>query len=261
MINTILFDIDGTLRDERFGITPLSKKAIKLCQQNHLLVGVCTGRSLSTVQKEVLDMNFDILICADGSHVLIHQQTIVELYLTPANVLSILSQLTPTTGISIETDQGIFMNAIACEKLTQANEEKGIIDFSNEKIVYKNSMHLFDIRTMRVSKICLWKDSPLPLFKDVYYVIQSSHYDEIIHQDGGKGQGVKKVKEKLKLHSKNILCFGNGLNDISMFKECGHTVAMANSDPSLLLLANSITEQTMDEGIYKELVRRKMIEV
>ena len=51
---------------------------------------------------------------------------------------------------------------------------------------------------------------------------------------------------------KHIVCFGDSLNDISMFKACKYSVAMKNAEEVLKEQAYMITEDDNDEdGLAK----------
>ena len=59
MYKLLLLDIDGTLRDEVRGIPESARQAIHLCQKNNCKVIICTGRSMGTIQNDVLSLGVD----------------------------------------------------------------------------------------------------------------------------------------------------------------------------------------------------------
>ena len=56
------------------------------------------------------------------------------------------------------------------------------------------------------------------------------------------------------------MSFGDGDNDIEMLKAAGTGIAVANGSRKLLECADAVCEPPMEDGIYKELVRRGIIE-
>lgn len=66
MYKLLILDIDGTLRDEVQGIPKSAKKAIHLCQRNYCNVVICTGRSMGTIQDDVLSLGVDGYIAGGG---------------------------------------------------------------------------------------------------------------------------------------------------------------------------------------------------
>ena len=47
--------------------------------------------------------------------------------------------------------------------------------------------------------------------------------------------------------------FGNGANDLEMLKNVGHPYAMHNSETELLRAIKSVTDDVLDDGVYKQL--------
>lgn len=264
MIKAILFDIDGTLRDERIGIPTSTKIAIQECRQKGIMIGICTGRTRSMIQDDVLNLNFDILISGDGSQIVYQQKILQDIYINRYLVKDILIALdNKEVGLAIETNQQVYMNQIACDILKKANVDKGITCLEKEKINYSNSLPAFDYHQMAVSKICIWSKNKVIEIKDIQYVqnIKTDlyYYYELIDRQAGKGKAISFIKEHLHLKKEEIMCFGDGMNDISMFEECGHAIAMQNSAKGLLEVASSICLATKEDGIYKELVKNKTI--
>lgn len=265
MIKLILFDIDGTLRDERLGIPKNTFTALKKCQQQNIILGICTGRTAGIIPQEVLALGFKVIISGGGNVVTINDQVIKERYFS-SKLIKLFLELFDDYAYSLETPAGVYMNKGAVKILTAMNKEKGIIDLTKEPINYEVNIQDYD-ETMNVSKICLWSDKSLKaalnVFKGVIEFAQISedkqYYYEIINQGCHKGQAVKEVIQTLSLDQNEVMCFGDGNNDIEMFKECGVAIAMANSTKELLKYADGICEITSNDGIYKELQRRGII--
>ena len=55
------------------------------------------------------------------------------------------------------------------------------------------------------------------------------------------------------------MAFGDGENDIKMLEAVGTGIAMKNSSQKLLETADVICDSVKQEGIYKELLQRKLI--
>ncbi|WKK93485.1 HAD hydrolase family protein [Clostridioides difficile] len=72
MYKLLILDIDGTLRDEVYGIPESAKHAIRLCQKNHCSVVICTGRSMGTIQDDVLSLGVDGYIAGGGNYIQYH---------------------------------------------------------------------------------------------------------------------------------------------------------------------------------------------
>lgn len=57
-----------------------------------------------------------------------------------------------------------------------------------------------------------------------------------------KHNAIKKLAEYLKINNDDIICFGDGLNDIEMLEKCGYGVALKNALPEAKKVAKDITK-------------------
>ena len=69
MKKLIIFDIDGTLRDERFGIPASAIWAINNCKANGHELCLCTGRSKAMIQPDILKLSIPCLIAGGGCYI------------------------------------------------------------------------------------------------------------------------------------------------------------------------------------------------
>lgn len=83
-------------------------------------------------------------------------------------------------------------------------------------------------------------------------------YATIIGYD--KGIGIKKLLTILKIERDNSYAFGDGFNDVCMFKVVGHPIAMGNGVDVAKEASEYITSDIYDGGIYKALLHYGIIE-
>ena len=72
---------------------------------------------------------------------------------------------------------------------------------------------------------------------------------ELNSRDGNKGDAVLKLAETLGLRREQVMCFGDGLNDLSMIEKAGIGVAMGNSEPEVLAAADWIAPDCDHDGV------------
>ncbi|KIJ56593.1 hypothetical protein M422DRAFT_22747 [Sphaerobolus stellatus SS14] len=72
---------------------------------------------------------------------------------------------------------------------------------------------------------------------------------EAIPPDVSKGRGLSQLCKSLNISPKQVLAFGDGENDISMFKVAGHPVAMGNSMPAAAAVALYVTDSNDEGGV------------
>lgn len=273
MYKLLLLDIDGTLRDERFGVPESAIKAIKLCRSQHCKVVICTGRSKGMIQKDVLNLEVDGYIAGGGCY-LEYNNKVIYNRVFERDKMDKVVQLLKVSDVpfSIENQKKIFMNQAAKNIYEKMNEVKGI-DLNSgqqelsEQITYENNLNQFGGQP--IHKICLWSDVAVlnqvkDILKDTFELAQSEqygqrHYYEIIQKGFHKGDAIETLQQMLNISREETISFGDGLNDIEMFAKSKIGVAMMKSHNNLKRMANSICEEPMRDGIYRELKRRSII--
>ncbi len=87
------------------------------------------------------------------------------------------------------------------------------------------------------------------IFKDRATVFVSKPYFlEILPINAGKGEALKEIAEEiLGIPQSRVMAFGDSMNDESMIRYAGHSVAMCNGRPEILKLARHITDKSNDE--------------
>jgi Cof subfamily protein (haloacid dehalogenase superfamily) len=81
------------------------------------------------------------------------------------------------------------------------------------------------------------------------------NFMDIRSHQASKGYGLKRLMHHLGYKKSDVLCFGDFLNDIQLFQECGVKVAMNNSVPELKEMADYVTRGSNQEGGAAEVLR------
>ena len=95
---------------------------------------------------------------------------------------------------------------------------------------------------------------------DIKWARWSEYFIDVMPAHGGKEQGVAKMLECLGIKPEQAIAFGDGGNDIGMLEYVGHGVAMGNAVDELKAIAQSVTEDCDEGGIYNECLRLGLIE-
>lgn len=281
MYKIIFFDIDGTLRDESYGVPQSAKEAIKICKDKGYYLCLCTGRTINTITDDIHKLNMDGIIAGGGSHIEFQSKNIRKKFFDKNHIEILntyLKNFSKNTAFTFETEDIVFMNKEAVKILTSFNEEKlkslnekdkeKII--SEQKIVYENNISNFNPNTHKISKICLWSNEDT--FKEIrnilgrteFQLAQSFKFDtrnyyEIIQKECNKGQAITTLCEYLNIPIEKTIAFGDGRNDIDMLKTVALSIGVKNGSKEIFKHVDSICEEPMNDGIYLELKRRNLI--
>lgn len=281
MYRILFFDIDGTLRDEAYGIPETAKTAVNICKEKNYYICLCTGRTIGTITEDVLALNVDGVIAGGGSHIEFHKKLIKKSFFKEEKVRAVniyLKDKDDDIAFTFETDDIVFMNKEAVKILTSLNEEKfkSLTDKQmqfieeHQKIVYEENIHRFNEKLHRVNKICLWASEEIfeeikNIFSgDEIQLAQSFRFDfrnyyEIIQSDCNKGEAILDLCNHLDIPIEKTIAFGDGRNDIDMLKTVGTAIGVKGGNEEIFQYVTSICEEPMKDGIYLELKRRNII--
>lgn len=279
MVKMALFDIDGTLRDEREGLPLSAVRAVGELKQNGILVCVCTGRSLETIYDEVMALEPDGVIAGGGSYVTLGKKMLKQQAFLPDQVLRCMewAARSEQAGISVESHREVYMNGIAARMLSRANAEKwkGFTREEQERAVRESKIICRDNITScnpladPIHKICYWGSregfgelrdclgSCQVVQTDIWHGMQ---FYELVPEGCDKGTAVRVLCMEAGIRPEETIGFGDGKNDLDFLKVTGISVAMENGAKEVKDMADSICERPGSHGIYRELVRRKLIQ-
>ena len=255
-IKIVFFDIDGTLIN--YGAEHLTEKtllALKKLKENNIKIVIATGRAPVSLP-DFGDIEFDAYICFNGSLCFSGDNTIYSNCINKKDVLQIIYNATkmgkPT---SLATRNKISANGIEKtlgEYFSIANLELAIdpdfdrcLDEDVYQLMYACTKDEYDkiLENVENAKIAAWWDKAV----------------DIIPKNGGKGQGIKKILEYFNINSSEAMAFGDGNNDIEMFKEVKNTVAMANASSLLKEHALYECKNVSEDGVYYFLTENNLI--
>ncbi|WP_249898136.1 Cof-type HAD-IIB family hydrolase [Paenibacillus sp. PK3_47] len=83
--------------------------------------------------------------------------------------------------------------------------------------------------------------------RDLY--IEDHYFLEFSHPKGNKSDGLKLWARHLGLETKDILVFGDHLNDLGLFAAAGTRVAVQNAHEELKMLADTVTASNNENGV------------
>lgn len=271
MYKLIAIDIDGTLLNGQEQITKEVNEAIQAVKEKGVKVVLCTGRPIFGINPHIEELQLnneaDYAITFNGAFVQnTHNEEIVlqnnltyqdlnvlyelsKVVDSPIHYFDLKSMYNPNKTINLYTIYEAFANQIPIHYRP--------IHETPEDIVIPKVM--FVDEPARLDKMI----EAIPAsFKETYMMIKSTpFYLEILHPSVSKGVAVKQLAEKLSIKREEVVCIGDGDNDLSMIEYAGCGVAMDNATPAVKEAADFQTLSKDKNGVahaIEELILSKV---
>ncbi|MCQ2493414.1 MAG: Cof-type HAD-IIB family hydrolase [Lachnospiraceae bacterium] len=255
------FDIDGTLWDSKFMVPESAKEAIRQFRASGNMAFICSGRARGNIiAKQLHDIGFDGVLAACGNHVELNGEVLYEKLLNDEQVKKCI-EVAEKSGIPIVLEG----------PKTHWISEKG---FENDPYIdYLYEMlgdHAKVLRgyepEMRVNKFSadVWDNLDYESIKHeledfLDFIEHDGVVVEFIPKGTSKATGIKWLCEYLKVDTEDTYAFGDSINDKDMLEFVGHGVCMGNGTEAAKAVAEYITTDIHDDGIYNAMKHYNLI--
>ncbi|MBR2802008.1 MAG: HAD family hydrolase [Erysipelotrichaceae bacterium] len=261
MKKIFFIDIDGTILDHTRGMHHVSEKtkyALKELNKDHH-VYIASGRCRCLLAEEVLSLSCDGLLLDNGAFAENENGSLFSEVLSLRELEEIAAVCEKNGAVYyFETEEKIYTNGIGGKIHHDFNENWEI----PEEIYSGEDYHGKEIHMVMIA--CSSEEE-----KEKMQELLGGRFDCRTHHDFpsfdlslygmSKGRGVRRVLEKLCIRKEDAYAFGDGLNDLEMMQEVGHGIAMANAFPQIKEIASEFTDDVLDDGLYRYLVRNHFI--
>lgn len=260
----ICIDLDGTLLTDNKKITNENIEAIKKAIDCGVNICIATGRIYKFVDhiKDYLGVSPKV-IASNGGVVLTEDEKLKFSTLTYNEILQ-LKELVKNYDVDIylNTENDIISEKsipkeYSYKKINEGLENKHKVNII-ENYLFEN---LSKDKKYKIAKaICINKDN-LDEVKRVREILEKSglfevssaehHYCEINSKGISKGKAVEELAKLLGIDIKEVVCIGDGGNDIEMLNRAGLAVVMKNGMKDVKAIADYITDDNNNSGVAK----------
>ena len=273
----IFIDVDGTLVDYENHLPESAVKAIRQARKNGHKVYICTGRSKAEVYPPLWEIGLDGMIGGNGGYVESEGVVVMHQLITLEQCKHIVDWLHERKlEFYLESNNGLF----ASEHFEEEGEPV-IQEYSKRK--GKENADKITVREVFPDMIFggeLYRDD----VNKVSFILRSyqDHLDSIQEFPdlqpgtwGGKGEialfGDLGVKDITKAHAidqllnylgakrEDTIAFGDAKVDIPMLEYCHIGVAMGNGGNEIKAMADYITDDVDQDGLYHAFVHFGLI--
>ncbi|KQL51469.1 hydrolase Cof [Heyndrickxia shackletonii] len=271
----IAIDLDGTLLSEDGTISSTNAEAIRDVQKQGDIITICSGRSLHDTQAILENAGIDCPVITGNGAIAYHGNEIIRKLIIPDNVILELIPFLESEGFYFElyTNQGIHLLTKGKEQLDEeirsllekdanfpfewANKERDI-QFQQFGLHYINDYKDINIPELEVYKIFVLSfnreklvqlENNLRNRQDISLTSSGSTKLEIAHAEVSKGNALTYMANFLNIPLKDTVAIGDNLNDISMFKVAGMSIAMGNAVEEAKKISTYTTKKFNEDGV------------
>ncbi len=238
------FDIDGTLTTPLTADYPDStREAVRLLQRNGDFVAIATGRIQADAAKVAEELGISSIVSDGGNAVTYHGEILYHDGLPLEKCFRLLDE--------IDEEKHPWAVAMENRKYRRTRTAR-YLDMVSDRYYETAVDPEYDYRqTEQIYKIFIAcgktqvGEIPLHGLPHVWFSA-----DTMIVEPVHKERGILAIMEKFRIGNDQIIVFGDGLNDQSMFRPEWMTVAMGNAKPQLKERARYITTDADEDGIY-----------
>ena len=271
MSKIIFLDVDGTIVDYDNHIPDSAREAIRKARENGHLVYVCTGRSKAEMPDEIWNIGFDGMIGGNGSYVE-HKGQILLHQLIPYETAKRAVDWLEARGLEfyLESNNGLFASrnfrevarpTLRTYALGKGASEDQVLHMEAEDalhgLIYDGDLYRDDLN--KISFILHSYQDHLDS-KEAFPELKAGTWggrgEEVLFGDLGvkdinKAYAVDLILDHLDADRANTIAVGDAKVDIPMLQACQIGVAMGNGGPEILAVADLITDDVGQDGLYK----------
>ena len=285
MYKLVAVDLDGTLLNQYGIVTEYTKNVVKQTIEKGTDVIIASGRpidSIQTIAKEIESEKYFIA----GNGALIYDiqknQIIYDKFLPKEKVLEIIKVCEENSiSYNVYTDQTILATALKYNVLYYQKENLKKEENKQTKISIIENMYEYvkNSEQEKFLKITICDDNQT-VFQSIIRklrkiqeveVLDVSHmsrktikqgteeitieyyYTEITLQNVDKWDAIEYLIQKLNIKKEEVMAIGDNVNDKKMIQEAGFGVAMGESTPEVIQIADYVTTSNEEEGVAKVL--------
>lgn len=254
----LVLDLDGTLLNSDKAITPGTRTALRRLQQRGHIIVLASGRPLpgmKSVAKELeLEQYGGYVLAYNGARILdwkrqelLFERTFGHQYLPGLYDAALHHHLTILTYIDDYAIAGTPVNAYAEFEIRinqlQLKEVENFVSYVDFPIIKC-------LMAGEPEQVGACEQELLKLYGERLGVFKSEDFFlEIAAQNINKGTSVEWLVNHLGMDRANVVCCGDGYNDIPMIRYAGVGVAMANAKEVVRQAADVTAGSNNEDGL------------
>lgn len=255
MIRLIVTDLDDTLLHDDHTISQRSLDTIRRATDRGITVAIATGRMVPSALPYAQQLGLKgLLLCCQGAQIVdIESGHEVRLTTVPLHLAQDVIRFAAERGIYV---QYYSTTTYYFEKTGEESEYYRNAAGIPGTQTGRNLLETLDFEPIKLlmiaepSRIHESYEAAKARFGDSLEIaISKSNYLEFTHPDANKGAAMVSLAQALDIPLSQVMAVGDALNDLSMIRQAGLGVAVANASEFVRSQANAVTASNEEDGV------------
>jgi hypothetical protein len=267
----VVFDLDGTLLNARSEVSAFTAETLGLMRDSGIAYTIATGRTLHAALGPIKSHQFALphilkngaIIWCPERQGYSHSHLLTQQEVWHAMTAMTMQEITPFV-FTLENDgrHAVYHGTLQTEaedRLAQLFEDERHLPLEPLRAM-PDTAHVISLSGMgRADAVQSVIDSiadedDLVAYTGVAIQEQSLSWLDIHHSGGSKGSGITTLRDELEYQ--DVIVFGDGKNDLSMFQIAEESYATANADSSVKAVATEVIGHHDEDGVAHFLRKR-----
>lgn len=258
-IKSVFLDIDGTLTDSSKKVTEYTKNILKKIKDKGIYVVLCSGRSNKDVCKYSIDASASNYAISSNGAQIYDYSTNENLYkndIKYSDVKKVWEYCnTNNLELILNGQNEQYGNKIYCSNMYNDKIIINNVEELKDIVVYQIIINSNNYYNMQACEYFIKENQNIKIAnysreyikkdinsKEPYYIFVNNRLTD-------KGIAINKFLTIMNIRKEEAICFGDRINDITMFEKCGYTVAMDNADKELKKIATYTALSNNENGV------------
>lgn len=266
MEKVIFIDVDGTLVDYENHLPESAVEAIRKARKNGHRVYICTGRSKAEVYQNIWDIGLDGMIGGNGSYVEDDGKVLMHQLITADQCRRIVDWLHERKlEFYLESNSGLYASekfeTAALPSIQEYSKRKGRKADITVRDVFPDMIFGADLYRDDLNKVSYLLNSYQDFLdtKEQFPDLQNGTwggaketalFGDLGVKDITKAHAIDVLLAHLRKKKEDTIAFGDAKIDIPMLEYCATGVAMGNGGEEIRAMADYITDDVDEDGLW-----------
>ena len=259
----IFLDIDGTLIDYTQQLPQSAREALSRAQANGHKLLISSGRSKPSIYPWLLNLGFDGIIAGEGAYAEFGGKVVFESAIPESQISRVYAYLNDQKiGFYEESNSGLHGNRYFLSETARSfgvSEEVAAENLQTAfpGLTFDHQDYHLDVNKVsfvmspRISKSELEKEFGEYFRIGIWNIFgKGRDFGDFTQKNLNKATAVAVLLEALGRDREDTFAFGDSFNDIEILQYCQTGIAMGNAVDELKAVADYVTSDVTDDGIF-----------